>query len=212
MSTAAPDTPLTADEHRRVLIHLSHPRSLASLVRAVDADQGAPSLGIASLDRVHTLLDSCVEQGWAKNVGAITKARDLYRVPNSDPDVIDIPDEQAELIHQRARAFHARGRYLDDGDKFILTRTGLDYLTGPVPDEPPPLTGAPLRAALEHNVRLAEEAVERERTAEGRTPEQMEAALDVLARQQAALDEFLSMYGDDPDDEDDADLGGDPIG
>ena len=192
------DVTLT-DEHRRVLGHLSHPRSLASLVRVIDLDLGAPNLGVGSMDRVEALLEDCVEAGWAKNLGDIRKAKDLHTVPNADPDVIDIPRESADLLRKRARSLRGHARYLDEGDKFILTRDGLAQLTGPIANEPPALRGPALLDALRHNVRLAEEAVELERKAEDHTQEQLDAALEVLARQQEALDAYTD---EDPEDED----------
>lgn len=191
------------DEHRRVLGHLSHPRSLASLVRVIDADEGAPTLGIGSMDRVEGLLEECVDAGLAKNMGDIRKAKELHTVPNADPDVIDIPREQADALRKRARTARGAARYLDEGDKFILTHDGLAVLTGPVPGEPPPLRGPALLAALESNVRLAEEDVELVQAAvDAGTHDQaqLDAATAVLERQQAALDAYTD---DDDEDEDD---------
>ena len=185
------------DEHRRVLGHLSHPRSVASLVRAIDLDLGAPNLGVGSMDRVEALLEDCVEAGWAKNLGDIRKAKDLHAVPNADDDVIDIPRESGDLLRKRARTARGHALYLDAGDKFLLTRDGLAQLTGPVDNEPPPLSGPALLDALRHNVRLAEEAVEMERQADDHTQEQLDAALEVLARQQAALDAYRDEEDED---------------
>lgn len=186
------------DEHRRVLGHLSHPRSLTSLTRALDTDLGAPSLGVGAMDRIDGLLEDCVAEGWAKNLGEIRKAKDLANIPNDDPDVIDIPKEQADILRVRARHRLRAGQYLDDGDKFILTKNGLALLTGPIGNEPPPLTGPALLAALEANVRLAEDAVKAEEGADGRSKHQLDSAKAVLKRQQAALDAYT-----DEEDEDD---------
>lgn len=194
---------MLSDEHRRVLGHLSHPRSLASLVRVLDTDLGAPDLGIGSIDRIKGLLEEVIDRGLAKNVGDIQRAKDLHLVPNADDDVIDIPDEQAVLLQRRARNPVRRSQYLDPGDKYILTRDGLGLLTAPVEHQPPPLTGAALLAALEQNVNLAHEAVELELAAEGRSPEQIKSAEAVLARQQDARDEAkLTIIGEDDEDED----------
>lgn len=197
--TTIDEEPVFTDNHRRVLGHLSHPRTLASLVRVIDADLGAPELGIGSMDRVDALLEQCVDAGWAKNVGDLRKAKELHTVPNADADCIDIPRESADLLRARARTARGSRLMLDAGDKFILTKAGLATLTAPVLNEPPPLTGPPLLDALRHNVRLAEEAVEMERACEEHTQEQLDAALEVLASQQAALE----AYTDEEDDEED---------
>lgn len=205
------------DAHRRVLAHLSHPRSLTSLVRVLDADLSAEaivagsegpevvSLGIVSADLIERLLDECVAAGWAKNVGDIRKAKELHTVPNADGDVIDVPRASADTLRRRARRH--RDRYLDAGDKFILTRAGLGLLTAGLPNEPAPLKGPPLKEALDRNVQIAEDALRVELETEGRTDEQIAAAREVLARQQAARavypPDWDPWYGpeDDEDDE-----------
>lgn len=206
--------PAFPDELRRVLGHLSHPRTLASLVRVLDGDasaramvaeEGGPQivdLGIATADLVEDLLEQCVRKGWAKNIGDLRKASELHTVPNADPDVIDIPRASADILRKRARTPRGRGRYLDAGDNFILTRAGLAMLTAPVPYEPPPLEGPALRAALERNVALAEEAVEAEHqaVAQGTHPQaNLDAVIADLERRQATLDEAIAA--EDEDDE-----------
>lgn len=177
-----------SDLHRRVVGHLSYPRTVTSLVRELDADVAA-AVTLRDVEAVERALGDCVGSGWVANVGDTTSAERLPGLASADPDAIDLADEEAETLARRAAAHPLR--YLDAGDKFVRTRAGHAKLCGPVPDEPPPKTGYDLVAATETNARLAREALEAEEESAGapdRTPEQLEAAREALARAEAAFE------------------------
>lgn len=151
-----------SDTHRRVCANLSVPRSaeeLAAFLSKHDPHVDASAYGAAS---VQDFIDDLEAEGLVANVGSFESAADAVAAVRDDADLIDFPKAKAENFAERAEREDVFP-YLDGDDHYVMTALALAKIEGPIPDEPPPLTGPALRAAEKENARLKEEADERAR-------------------------------------------------
>ena len=135
------------DLHRRVAGNLQIPRSPEALVLTLERhDPDALNSGQMDYDRgaavaqVGEVLSDLEADGVVSHLGAVSTADDAIEAVNSDDNVVDIDDEQADLFVEVVASHRPNKRHLNvDGELWILTNKGLEKLTGSIPDEPPPV-------------------------------------------------------------------------
>lgn len=118
------------ESSRRVLAHLSEPRSLPNLTRVLRNDAYAPFDPDESfeftLQEVAKELDQLAQRGWVVNVGSHQDATSALRAVASSDEAIVIPEVKAETLASRLES--GRDSRLDTGELVILTKQGLEAL------------------------------------------------------------------------------------
>jgi hypothetical protein len=164
------------DEHRRVLGNLSQPRSLEDLV-AFLARHDEPHTSIArTLKGAESILTDLEAHGLVTSLGAFTADTD-HKLPKhragaaataavtataDRDDVPTLPADKADNYIERAQrsGIHPFPDRAGTEELWYWTEIGRAKLMAPIPNQPPPMQGTRLDAALEHDARLAERDAE----------------------------------------------------
>ena len=91
-------------------------------------------------------------------LGEVGSAEDAVDAMNSNSDTVDIGKAQGKSFVEAAESGASNRRHINvDGVLYGVTVKAYRKLNGPIPEEPPPLTGDSLREAEEYNAKLAED-------------------------------------------------------
>jgi len=165
----------TSDLHRRVVGNLDIPRSAEALVRTFEKHDPS-AIGSNADDysrkdatkRVREVLKELEDDGLVVNLGEATSAEDALDAMNSSAETLDIGKQQGKVFVEVVESRRSGLRHLHvDGELYGATVKAWRKLNGPIPEEPPPLTGDSLREAEEFNRKWHEENDARANAAKG---------------------------------------------
>ena len=148
-----------SDLHRRVVGNLDIPRSAEALVRTFERHDptviGAMENDYSRKDateRVREVLLDLESEGLVASLGEVSSGDDAVAAMNGHKDTLDIGKQQGKTFAALAESRAPNSRHLHvDGELYGATVKAWRKLTGPIPEEPPPLTGGSLAAAEEFN-------------------------------------------------------------
>ena len=160
---AKPETyEFASDTHRRVAGNLTQPRSAADLARLLAALDPFVVDGAYTPNGVESFLKDLEADGMVKQVGTFDDPAAAIKSFAGDADLIDIPKVKAANIAERAEN-PVKYPFLDSEDQWLLAKRGLEALTAPGENVPPPLEGLALKGVEDANAKLAKEDEERAR-------------------------------------------------
>lgn len=121
---------MLSESDRRILAHLSEPRSISNLTRVLCSDQHAPfddGQGFEAVrDTVGVLVDRLVDEERIVALGTRLDAKAALSAVAAADTAIDLPKVKADALRRRLES--GRDGRLDTGPLFILSTTGLAAL------------------------------------------------------------------------------------
>jgi hypothetical protein len=134
------ETPMS-DEERRLLAHLTIPRTLEDLSVRLALDPHVEQQGLQEA------LDHAISSEWIVNLGSYDEPAKVVKAVASSSESIDFGKGQAKIWQNRAE----NGLYGDtmEGDFYMLSVTGLEALQG---DDSDPEPTVPVRRVVPANI------------------------------------------------------------
>lgn len=133
-----------SDLDRRTIANLSIPRNVADLTHTLRID---PFTKTRTDVEVAGHLSELEDFGLVVNVGSGDDgAGQLVAAAQKNPDALDIPDAKAQVFEKRRDDL--RRTWQIEGDTYMLTRKGLEWVQAPPPDAPGPMEPSRLRDVI----------------------------------------------------------------